>query len=191
MFNPNEQQNQFYQPINMNNMNNNNVNMNQAMNNMNQFTGWNFNMNQMPQFVQMVNSNQMYLRMYYQMLANMQNSQLMQMQNPGTMFQGGAMGNNQIANMNVNNTQGNGYRININFMTADGKKVIIQTEPNEKMSSVINKYINKSNDLNAGNYYIFNNKKIVQQLSVAELGINDGAEVIVANTGNVIGAALV
>ncbi len=101
------------------------------------------------------------------------------------------MGNNQFANMNVNNTQGNGYRININFMTADGKKVIIQTEPNEKMSSVINKYINKSGDLNAGNYYIFNNKKIVQQLSVAELGINDGAEVIVANTGNVIGAALV
>ena len=188
MFNLNDQQNQFNQPINMNNMNSN-VNMNLAMNNMNQFTGWNFN--NMAQFVQMVNSNQMYLRMWNQMMANMQNSQLMQMQNPGTMFQGGAMGNNQIANMNVNNTQGNGYRININFMTADGKKVIIQTEPNEKMSSVINKYINKSGDLNAGNYYIFNNKKIVQQLSVAELGMNDGAEVIVANTGNVIGAALV
>ena len=188
MFNLNAQQNQFYQPINMNNMNSN-VNMNLAMNNMNQFTGWNFN--NMAQFVQMVNSNQMYLRMWNQMMANMQNSQLMQMQNPGTMFQGGAMGNNQFANMNVNNLQGNGYRININFMTADGKKVIIQTEPNEKMSSVINKYINKSGDLNAGNYYIFNNKKIVQQLSVAELGMNDGAEVIVANTGNVIGAALV
>ena len=165
MFNPNEQQNQFYQPINMNNMNSN-VNMNQAMNNMNQFTGWNFN--NMAQFVQMVNSNPMFLMMYYQMLANMR------MQNP---FQG--------------NMQGNVYKININFMTADGKKVIIQTEPNEKMSSVINKYINKSGDLNAGNYYIFNNKKIVQQLSVAELGMNDGAEVIVANTGNVIGAALV
>ena len=169
MFNPNEQQNQFYQPINMNNMNSN-VNMNQAMNNMNQFTGWNFNMNQMPQFVQMVNSNQMYLMMYNQILA------IMQM---------------QFANMNVKNMQGNVYKININFMTADGKKIIIQTEPNEKMSSVINKYINKSGDLNAGNYYIFNNKKIVQQLSVAELGMNDGAEVIVANTGNVIGAALV
>ena len=167
MFNLNAQQNQFYQPINMNNMNSN-VYMNQAMNNMNQFTGWNFN--NMAQFVQMVNSNPVYLMMYNQILA------IMQMQFP---------------NMNVNNTQGNGYRININFMTADGKKVIIQTEPNEKMSSVINKYINKSGDLNAGNYYIFNNKKIVQQLSVAELGINDGAEVIVANTGNVIGAALV
>ena len=160
-------QNQFYQPINMNNMNSN-VNMNQAMNNMNQFTGWNFN--NMAQFVQMVNSNPVYLMMYNQILA------IMQM---------------QFANVNVNDVQGNVYKININFMTADGKKVIIQTEPNEKMSSVINKYINKSGDLNAGNYYIFNNKKIVQQLSVAELGINDGAEVIVANTGNVIGAALV
>ena len=165
MFNLNAQQNQFYQPINMNNMNSN-VNMNLAMNNMNQFTGWNFN--NMAQFVQMVNSNPVYLMMYNQMLA------YMRMQNP---FQG--------------NMQGNVYKININFMTADGKKVIIQTEPNEKMSSVINKYINKSGDLNAGNYYIFNNKKIVQQLSVAELGMNDGAEVIVANTGNVIGAALV
>jgi len=190
MFNLNDQQNQFNQPINMNNMNNNNVNMNLAMNNMNQFTGWNFNMNQMPQFVQMVNSNQMYLRMYYQMLANMRNSQLMQMQNPGLMIQGGAMGNNQIANTNVNNTQGNGYRININFTNAEGKNVMIQTEPNEKMSSVINKYINKSGDLNAGNYYIFNNKKVAQQLSVAELGITDGSEILVANTGNVIGAAL-
>ena len=190
MFNPNEQQNQFYQPINMNNMNSN-VNMNLAMNNMNQFTGWNFNMNQMPQFVQMVNSNQMYLMMYNQMLANMQNSQLMQMQNPGTMFQGGAMGNNQFANMNVNNMQGNNYAINLFFVTPDGKKITIQTEPNEKMSSVINKYINKSGDLNAGNYYIFNNKKVAQQLSVAELGITDGSEILVANTGNVIGAALV
>ena len=187
MFNPNDQQNQFNQTINMNNMNSN-VNMNQAMNNMNQFTGWNFN--NMAQFVQMVNSNPMYLMMYKQMLANMQNSQLMQMQNPGTMFQGGAMGNNKFANMNVNNMQGNGYKININFLTADGKKVIIQTEPNEKMSSVINKYINKSGDLNAGNYYIFNNKKVAQQLSVAELGITDGSEILVANTGNVIGAAL-
>ena len=167
MFNLNAQQNQFYQPINMNNMNSN-VNMNQAMNNMNQFTGWNFN--NMAQFVQMVNSNPVYLMMYNQILA------IMQM---------------QFANMNVENMQGNVYKININFMTADGKKIIIQTEPNEKMSSVINKYINKSGDLNAGNYYIFNNKKIVQQLSVAELGMNDGAEVIVANTGNVIGAALV
>ena len=70
------------------------------------------------------------------------------------------------------------------------KKIIIQTEPNEKMSSVINKYINKSGDLNAGNYYIFNNKKVAQQLSVAELGITDGSEILVANTGNVIGAAL-
>ena len=187
MFNLNEQQNQFNQPINMNNMNSN-VNMNLAMNNMNQFTGWNFN--NMAQFVQMVNSNPMYIIMFNQMLANMQNSQLMQMQNPGTMIQGGAMGNNPFANMNANNMQRNGYRININFTNAEGKNVMIQTEPNEKMSSVINKYINKSGDLNAGNYYIFNNKKVAQQLSVAELGITDGSEILVANTGNVIGAAL-
>ena len=190
MFNLNDQQNQFNQPINMNNMNNNNVNMNLAMNNMNQFTGWNFNMNQMPQFVQMVNSNPMLLMMYNQMLANMRNSQLMQMQNPGLMFQGGAMGNNQIANTNVNNMQGNNYAINLFFVTPDGKKITIQTEPNEKMSSVINKYINKSGDYNAENLYIFNNKRIVQSLSIAELGLINGSEIIVNNIGSVNGAIL-
>ena len=64
---------------------------------------------------------------------------------------------------------------------------MIQTEPNEPMTSVINKYINKSLDFNSNNYYIFNNKRIVQQLTVAELGLNDGAEVHVINTGSVNG----
>ena len=182
MFNLN-QQNQFNQPFNMNNINN--INMNQAMMNMNQLTGWNFNVNQAAQFAQMINSNPMYLMMWNQMVANMQNSQLMQMNNPGIIFQGGAAGNNQFAN--INNVQGNALRININFLTADGRKVVIQTEPNEPMTSVINKYINKSLDFNSNNYYIFNNKRIVQQLTVAELGLNDGAEVHVINTGSVNG----
>ena len=135
----------------------------------------------MPLFLQMVNSNPMYLMMWNQILMNMQNNLAMQMYNQTKMFQTGA---------NVNNQNGQGYKININFVTADGNKVMIQTDPNELMSSVINKYINKSGDFNAGNYYIFNNKRVVQSLTVAELGINDAAEIIVAHAGNLIGAVL-
>ena len=42
----------------------NNVNMGLAMMQMNQLAGWNFNLNQMPLFLQMVNSNPMYLMMW-------------------------------------------------------------------------------------------------------------------------------
>ena len=58
------------------------------------------------------------------------------------------------------------------------------------MNLIINKYINKSGDFNAGNYYIFNNKRVVQSLTVAELGVSDLAEIVVANAASVIGAVL-
>ena len=52
----------------MNNMNNmNNMNLN-AMMNMNQMMGWNYNMNQFNQFMQMVNSNPNFLMIYNQMM---------------------------------------------------------------------------------------------------------------------------
>ena len=108
-----------------------------------------------------------------QNMQNMQNMQGMQNMTPN----------------NMNNSQNNRFQINLNFIDTNGKKVIIQTEPEEKMSSVINKYINKSNDFN-NNYYLFNGKRIVQSLTVAELGLNDASEIHVANAGNIIGAIL-
>ena len=167
MYNPN-QFNQFNQPFNVNNMNNN-FNMNQAMMNMNQLMGMPNNMNQ-AQFIQMINSNPMMLMMWNQMVQNMQNMQ--NMQNQGIM---------------PNVKQKNEFLINLNFIDTNGRKIIIQTEPNEYMSSVINKYINKSNDFN-NNYYLFNGKRIVQSLTVAELGLGDASEIHVANAGNIIGA---
>ena len=164
MYNPN-QFNQFNQPFNVNNMNNN-FNMNQAMMNMNQLMGMPNNMNQ-AQFIQMINSNPMMLMMWNQMVQSMQN-----MQNQGIM---------------QNVKQNNEFLINLNFIDTNGRKIIIQTEPNEYMSSVINKYINKSNDFN-NNYYLFNGKRIVQSLTVAELGLGDASEIHVANAGNIIGA---
>ena len=179
MYNPN-QFNQFNQPFNVNNMNNN-FNMNQAMMNMNQLMGMPNNMNQ-AQFIQMINSNPMMLMMWNQMVQNMQNMQYMQnMQNIQNMQ------NMQNQGIMPNVKQKNEFLINLNFIDTNGRKIIIQTEPNEYMSSVINKYINKSNDFN-NNYYLFNGKRIVQSLTVAELGLGDASEIHVANAGNIIGA---
>ena len=95
--------------------------------------------------------------------------------------------NSYVFNNNMNNNQTNAFQINICFINTMGNKIFIQTYPEEYMSSVINKYINKSNDLNM-NYYLYNGKRIVQSLTVAELGIFDGSEIHVANAGNIIGA---
>ena len=43
------------------------------------------------------------------------------------------------------------------------------------MSSVINKYIYKNVDLNANNLFLYNGKRIIQLLTVAELGLSDGS----------------
>ena len=171
----------------------NNPNINQVMMNMNQMLGCNYNMNQFDQFMQMINSNPMFFMLYNQMLnqQRFQNNFMNNMNNQTMMMQGGAQNNNQffpMNNNNMNNPQNtNGYQINLKFSNTEGNSVLIQTDPNEYMSSVINKYINKSGDLN-NNYYLFNGKRIVQSLTVSELGLSDGLEIQVANAGNILGA---
>ena len=186
MFNQN-QFNQFNQPFNMNNMNNN-FNMNQAMMNMNQLTGMPINMTQ-SQFINNINSNPMMLMMWNQMLKNMQNQNMFNnqfVQNNNQMMQGN--GQNMAFNMNnMNNGQTAPNQINIAFVDGNNRKCMIQTTANEPMSSVINKYINKSGDNNI-NLYLFNGKRIVQSLTVAELGLTDGIELFVSNVGDLKGA---
>ena len=189
MFNQN-QFNQFNQPFNMNNMNNN-FNMNQAMMNMNQLTGMPINMSQ-SQFINNINSNPMMLMMWNQMLRNMQNQKMFNnqfVQNNNQMMQGN--GQNMAFNMNNMNNFNNGQtapnQINIAFVDNTDRKCVVQTTPNEYMSSVINKYINKSGDNNI-NLYLYNGKRVVQSLTVAELGLTDGVEIYVSNIGEVRGA---
>ena len=171
-----------------NNFNMNNMNMNQAMMNMNNLTNYNFNMNNMNQFFNTINSNPMLLMIWNQMLNQnmMQNAgNMVNMQPPQNM--------NNLANMqnfqNMTNYQRpNNYQININFMDVNWKKTIIITNPDEYMSSVINKYINKSGDSNMNNMYLFNGKKVVQSLTVAELGVMDGSEIYVVDSRTIKGA---
>ena len=193
--------NNFNNPNNFNNMNNlnnpnafNNMNnMNQVMNNMNNMMGWNFNMNQMNLFMQMINSNPMFLMIYNQMLQNMQmlqNQQFMQNCNPNMLMQGGAQNMQFMQNNNMNNQQcGVPGQINLKFSdTTEQKNIMIQAEPKEYMSSVINKYINKSGDFNGNNLYLYNGKRIIQSLTVAELGLCDGSQIYVNNVGELRGA---
>ena len=177
------------QPFNNNNnmnFNMNNMNVNQAMINMNNLMNTNFNVNQQAQFFNMINSNPMMLMIWNQML--MQNNQ--NMANIGIMPN---MGNMQMPanNQNFPNMQfpkqGN-YQINMNFIDTNWKKTMIQTNPDEYMSSVINKYINKSGDFRMNNMYLFNGKNVVQSLTVAELGATDGSEVYVVETSRLKGA---
>ncbi len=80
-------------------------------------------------------------------------------------------------------------KINIKFTnTTLTKQCIIVAEPNEHMTSIINKYIEKSGDLNASNLYIFNGKRVVQSLTASELGIVNGSIITVSNIGDVKGA---
>ena len=174
----------------MNNMNNN-FNMNQAMMNMNQLTGMPINMSQ-SQFINNINSNPMMLMMWNQMLQNMQNQNMFNnqfVQNNNQMMQGNCQ--NMAFNMNNMNNFNNGQtapnQINIAFVDGNNRKCMIQTTANEPMSSVINKYINKSGDNNI-NLYLFNGKRIVQSLTVAELGLTDGIELFVSNVGDLKGA---
>ena len=177
------------QPFNNNNnmnFNMNNMNVNQAMINMNNLMNTNFNVNQQAQFFNMINSNPMMLMIWNQML--MQNNQ--NMANMGIMPN---MGNMQMPanNQNFPNMQfpkqGN-FQININFIDTNWNKTMIQTNPDEYMSSVINKYINKSGDFRMNNMYLFNGKNVVQSLTVAELGVMDGSEVYVVETSRLKGA---
>ena len=183
----------------MNNMNNMNLN---AMMNMNQMMGWNYNMNQFNQFMQMVNSNPNFLMIYNQMMNQqcfpnnnmMMANQFIPNNNPNMVnssFINGGSPNMQFQqnNMNMQFQQNKDpYKINLTFRdTTDTKRALIIAEPNEHMTSVINKYINKTGDLSETNLYLFNGKRIVQSLTVSELGMTDGSEVYVTDIGGLRG----
>ena len=185
----------------MNGMNGMNGMNNQVMMNMNQMMGWNFNINQFNQFMQMVNSNPAFLMLYNQMLRNqnmqqcypsnnmMMNSQFIPNNNLNMMNMPFQQNNMQFQQNNMQFQQNKDpYKVNLTFMDTTGtKKVVIIAEPNEPMTSVINKYINKTNDLNSTNLYLFNGKRVVQSLTVSELGIVDGSEIYVSDIGGLKG----
>ena len=89
----------------------------------------------------------------------------------------------QMVMNNFNNIQNNHYNnnffLNLTFIDDSGKETIIQTNPNEKVSEIIEKYKKKANDYNPQNLFLHNGKKLVPHLIVSETSLCDGTEIIV------------
>ena len=104
-----------------------------------------------------------------QMMAQQQEEMMQQMEN--------------MLNNLGNNTQLN-ILINVNFRVSGSASqpislVNIQSNPEEKVSDIIEKYRNKANDYDDSKKFIFNAKNLNPNLSVAEAGITNNANIFV------------
>ena len=142
-----------------------------------------------------------------QMMNNMTGMNMNPMMNPGMMNMGNMgmmnaamnmnmMNNNNMANMNNMNTDtGNqsssGQFISVHFRAgANGENgsIMIQCSLSDKISDLIEKYRTKSLEDVSQKKFIFNAKNLNRDLTVAEAGLNDGANIFVVNTAGVKGA---
>ena len=99
--------------------------------------------------------------------------------------------NNNINNNNENNINKDNNKVNLVFIVykengLESKYQII-AERNETLSTVISRYIDKTQDNNV-NFYIFNGEKLNESLTVGQLGLKDGNVIFVVKTQNIIGA---
>ena len=65
--------------------------------------------------------------------------------------------------------------------------ITVQCMPDEKVSDMIKKYRNKANDYDKTKQFIFNGKRISPNLTLAEQGIINNANIYVLSTGGVHG----
>jgi len=189
---------------------NNNQMMGTGMNNMNM--GMNPMMNNMMN--QGMNNQMMGTGMNNQMMGTGMNQGMMgtgmnmnPMMNPGMMNMGNMgmmnaamnmnmMNNNNMANMNNMNTDtgnqsSNGQFISVHFRAgANGENgsIMIQCSLSDKVSDLIEKYRTKSLEDVSQKKFIFNAKNLNRDLTVAEAGLSDGANIFVVNTAGVKGA---
>ena len=75
--------------------------------------------------------------------------------------------------------------INVIFRVGGPKPVLIECKTREKVSSLIEKYRNKSGDRDDNKKFIFNAKNLNLSLTVAEAGITNNANIFVAFTKKV------
>ena len=173
------------------NMNNNGMNSNMGMNNMNMGMGMNnMNMNSGMMNPNMMNMGMMNMGMGMGMNTNMMNMAQMSQANQAAM--------NQILNQNQSNAgsssvsnSSNSGGITVLFRKNDApgeKPFAIQCMLSDQVSDIIQRYRNKSGDNDVTKKFIFNAKALNPQLSCAEAGLSDQANVFVVTTQNVVGA---
>ena len=172
----------------MENMNNNtpfqNLNMSQMMNNPNMMNMMNNNINM---------NNQMMTNQLMQMMMNMNPALFMNLANNminnqnNFNFQNNQNNNFQTNQNNNFQTNQDEYYINLFFVVGNEYRISVPTIPADSLSSVINKFINKSGNTDI-NYYLFNGQRLNESLTVSEQGLNDGSEIFVVKIQNIIGA---
>ena len=143
---------------------NNNNNLMGNMNNMNNMLN---NMNQMNNMMMTMNMNLNETQMMNPMMGlnPMMNTTMMEI-NPMM---------NSFEDININN------QINIIFQKNDGSDEIttIHCDKNDKIKDIIKKYRSKSLDINKKIVFIFNAKKLNENLTVSESGLINGSIIYV------------
>ena len=198
-------QNQNSSPNMMNNSMNNMMGMNNQMGGGMMNPGMNMNMmNQMG--TGMMNPNMMGMNnmgnsgmMNPGMNMNMMNQNMMNnMGNSGMM--NAAMNMNMMNMNNMNNLNNQGYNsppqnnnggINVFFragQNGENGSIMVQCTLEERVSEVIKRYGNKAMEDTNKKKFIFNAKALVPSLTVAEAGLQEGANIFVVNTAGVKGA---
>ena len=195
MMNNSMNQNQGMNMNSMNNMMNNQMNMNNQMdmNNMNNMMNsqmMNNQMNMNSQFNPMMMNPMMMNNNMGNMGTGMMNAAMnfnmnnQMMPNMGNNM--GNMGNNQPQQQQPNN-----QNISVYFRAgANGENgsIMIQCSLSDRVSNLIERYKTKSMQDVSKKKFIFNAKALNKDLTVAEAGLNDGANIFVVNTEGVKGA---
>ena len=122
-------------------------------------------------------------------MMNNQNNQMNQM--AATMLQNiqNNFANNNTDQNNSSHANPNNGFININFRAgAAGNGIEIQCTLDEKVSDVIQRYRSKTGDRDTTKKFIFNAKMLNQDLTLAEAGLTNGANVFVVATKGIKGA---
>lgn len=200
-----QNQNQSSSPNMMNNSMNNMMGMNNQMGGGMMNPGMNMNMmNQMG--TGMMNQNMMGMNnmgnsgmMNPGMNMNMMNQNMMNnMGNSGMM--NAAMNMNMMNMNNMNNLNNQGYNsppqnnnggINVFFragQNGENGSIMVQCTLEERVSEVIKRYGTKAMEDTNKKKFIFNAKALVPSLTVAEAGLQEGANIFVVNTAGVKGA---
>ena len=76
--------------------------------------------------------------------------------------------------------------INLLFIVNGEYKIILPSKLKEPLNSVINRYINKTNDLNI-NFFKFNGNRFNELYTVFRQGLTDGSEIYVVRANNILG----
>ena len=98
----------------------------------------------------------------------------------------------KMLNSNCGNQKQQGNEICVIFRnnSANGKNsapITIQCMKNEKVSTLIEKYRNKTNDRDLTEKFVFNANTLDPQLFVFETGITDGSHIFIVKTKGVDG----